>query len=193
MVATMSVYFDFGGSNGTPGTEQDVDALGPPRLRFKDADDATIDTNDKLVVPAAGTKYSYWKHIYLYCDAADSHTMNNFAIYSDGANGLGTGVDVKVGLQFPTKTNASSAGYEVADTDDEDLVSDHTGISSVASIFNYTSGEANDLDVTCGESGSAIDAVGETTNYVLTEMEVINTASPGDCPDEDGWFSYDEA
>ena len=45
MVATMSVYYDFGGTNDNPGTEQDIDALGPPRLRFKDADNATIDTN----------------------------------------------------------------------------------------------------------------------------------------------------
>ena len=45
MAAVMDVYFDFGGSDTSPGTEQDTDALGPPRMRFKTADDATIDLN----------------------------------------------------------------------------------------------------------------------------------------------------
>ena len=192
MVATFSVYFDWGGTDGTPGTSTDIDALGPPTLRFKNADDATIDANDKLVIPGAGTKYSFWKHIYLKCDDADSHTMNNFAIYSDGSNSLGTGIDVKVGLQFPTKNSGSSAGYEVA-AEDEDLVTDHSGISSVATIFNYTSGEATDLDITCSETSNVIDAANETTDYVLSQMEVINTASPGDLTNETGTFSYDEA
>lgn len=193
MVATFSVYFDWGGSNGSPGTNTDIDALGPPTIRFKDADDATIDTNDKIVIPGSGSEYSRWKHIYLLCDNADSHTMNNFAIYSDGANGMGTGVDVEVGGQFPTKNSGASTGYEVADTADEDLVTNHSGISTVASIFTYTSGEGTDLDVSCSESGSAIDAANETTNYVLLEMEVTDAASPGQASQETGTWSYDEA
>jgi hypothetical protein len=46
MVATVSVYFDHGGVDGTPGSNTDVDALGPPSIRFKAADDATIDASD---------------------------------------------------------------------------------------------------------------------------------------------------
>ena len=190
MVATVSVYFDFGGADTAPGTNQDVDALGPPSIRFKAADDATIDASDKLVIPAAGTIYSYWKHLYLYCDDADSHTLNNFKIYSDGNNGLGTGVDVYVGLEFPTKTHASDAGYEVADAQTE-ITAGHSGIDTSASIFDYTSGAA--LSVDCDEAGNAIDDTGETTDYVVAQMNVASTASAGDTPNETGTWAYDEA
>ena len=43
MVASTSIRFDFGGADTAPGTEQDIDALGPPTLIFKTDDDATID------------------------------------------------------------------------------------------------------------------------------------------------------
>jgi hypothetical protein len=192
MVATFDVIYDWGGTDGTPGTSTDVDALGPPTIRFKNADDATIDTNNKLVVPGAGTKYSYWKHLYLKCSNADSHTINNVAVYSDGSNSLGTGIDCVIGLQFPTKNSGASTGYEVAGADEE-LAAGHGGITSVASIFNYTAGEANDLDVSISESGSVINAANETTNYILMQMTVASTASPGDLTDETATWSYDEA
>jgi len=63
MVATMSVYYDYGGVDGAPGSSTDVDALGPPTLRFKNADNATIDTNDKLVIPAAAQNTVIGTHL----------------------------------------------------------------------------------------------------------------------------------
>lgn len=193
MAADMRVYFDFGGSDTSPGTEHDTESDGPPNLRFKTADDATIDTNNPIPIPTAGTKYSYWKQIYLYCNAAPSTKVDNVKLYSDGG-GFGTGIELKVGLQFPTKTAASDAGYEVAtgtpgDTGDE-MVAAHAGLSSSASIFGYTSGSP--LSVSIGEIGSLIDAQYETTNYVVMQMEVISTASPGDLTDETLTFQYDE-
>ncbi len=47
MVATVVVMFDFGGTDGTPGTQQDTSSLGPPNIRFKDAD-VVIATLDLL-------------------------------------------------------------------------------------------------------------------------------------------------
>jgi hypothetical protein len=190
MVATFNVYIDTGGSDANPGSSDSIDALGPPTLRFKNADNKTIDTNDRLVIPAAGTIYSYWKSIYLKCTAADSHTMNNFKIYSDGSNSLGTGIDVMIGLQFPNKNSGSSSGYEVANNANE-MVAEHGGITTSASIFNYASGTG--LTVTCSEAGNAIDAANETTNYVILQMNVASTASPGDLTNETGTWSYDEA
>jgi hypothetical protein len=189
MVATFSVYYDWGGSDGSPGTSTDIDALGPPTLKFKNADDATIDTNDPITIPAASTVYSYYKHVYLKCDGADSHTMNNFKLYSDGANGLGTGVDLYVGGQFPTKNSGASTGYEVGAA--SELVADHGGITTSASVFGYTSGSA--LTVSCSESGNVINAANETTNYVVLQMNVSSTASPGTTASETLTFSYDEA
>ena len=196
MVATVSIYFSFGGVDGTPGTEQDVDALGPPQLRFKLADDATIDTNDKLVIPAAGTNYSLWKQIYLYCDAADTHTLNNLKFYADGTNNFGTGVDLEVGLQFPTKNSGASTGYELptltGDSGDE-MVAGHTIITTKASVFGYTSA-APLTGPSISEAGNVINAVGETSNYLVLQMDVASTAGPGELPvDETLTIQYDEA
>ena len=196
MVATVSVYFDFGGADGAPGTEQDIDALGPPRLRFKLADNATIDENNKCIIPGAGLGpyYSFLKHTYLRLDVTDGHTLSNVKFYTDGTNNFGTGVDVKVGLQFPTKTNASNAGYEVAAgtaTSGEEMVANHGGITSSASIFNYTA--AAPLSISIGEAGNVMNAVGETTNYIVLQGEYANTASVGTTNQETGYLSYDEA
>jgi hypothetical protein len=189
--ATFNVMLDTGGTDANPGASTAIDALGPPNLKFKNADNATIDTNDKLTIPAAGTIYSYWKSIYLKCTANDSsHIINNVKIYSDGSNTLGTGVDLMVGLQFPAHTAAGHAGYEVANNANE-LVAEHGGITTSATIFNYNSGAG--LTVTIGEASSQIDAVNETTNYVILQMNVASTASPGTTTTETLTFSYDEA
>jgi hypothetical protein len=197
MVATVSIYFSFGGVDGTPGTEQDVDALGPPRLRFKLADNATIDTLNKLVIPsAAGTNYSLWKQIYLYCDDPDTHTLDNLKFYSDGTNSFGTGVDLQVGLQFPLKDHSSSGGYEIptltGDSGDE-MVAGHTIITSKASVFGYSS-VAPLAGPSISEAGNVINAVGETSNYLVLQMDVTDAASPGELPvDETLTIQYDES
>lgn len=197
MVATVSIYYDTGGSDAAPATETDVDALGPPNLRFKLADNPTIDTNDKLVIPAAGDYYSMWKQIYLYCDNPDGNTLDNLRLYSDETNNFGTGVDLEVGTTspFPEKTNTSDAGYEVAtktgDSGDE-MVANHAGVSAKASIFTYS--EASPLNLTISESGGVIDAAGETSDYVVLQMKISSTASPGELPvDEQLTIKYDES
>lgn len=194
MVATFDVIFDNGGIDGAAANQTDVDALGPPALRFKNADDATIDANDKLVVPGVGgTKYSMWKQILIKCSAADGHTMNNVAVYSDGACAWTTAkVDVNVALTFPVRTSTSDDAYELPAVDEEMDVN-HSGVTGTASFFSKTSGEATDLDVSINEVGNIINAVNETCNYVVLQMKVDDTADPGDLSDEDGWFSYDEA
>jgi len=170
--------------------------LGPPNLRFKLADNATIDANNKLVIPAAGTNYSLWKQIYLYCDNADSHTLDNLKFYSDGTNSFGTGVDLQVGLQFPTKNSGASTGYELptltGDSGDE-MVAGHTVITSKASVFDYTSA-APLTGPTISEAGNVINAAGETSNYLVLQMDVASTAGPGELPvDETLTIQYDEA
>ena len=194
--ATFSVYLDTGGSDANPGASADIDALGPPTLKFKNADNSTIDSNDKPTIPGAGSIYSYWKSIYLKCDAnADAHTINNVKIYSDGTNSMDDGggadsIDVNVGLQFPTKNSGSNAGYEVANNANE-MVAEHGGITTNASIFGYTSGAG--LSVSISEAGNVINAANETTNYVILQCEIKSDASAGATTTETGTWSYDEA
>lgn len=195
MAATVSIRFDFGGTDATPGTEQDIDALGPPRLRFKTADDATIDTANPCVVPAAGTNYSYWKQCYLYCDNADSNTLDNIKWYSDGTIGWGTGVTLMIGDELPVKNSGSDAGYEVATgtpgTTGNEMVAAHAGLTGSTDAASLTSGSP--LTVTISETDSHINAAGETTNYVVHQVNIITTASAGLTSSETFTFQYDES
>lgn len=194
MVAVFNVYFDFGGSDTAPGTQQNTDGLGPPRVRFKTNDNATIDAVDPIPIVAGQTKYSYWKHIYLKCATAPAVQVDNVKFYTDGG-GFGTGITLNVGEQFPVKNSGSSAGYEVADGTPGDtgaeVVAGHGGITSVVSAFGKTSGSPL-VGPSISESGSIINAINETTNYLVFQMAVIDTASPGNLDDETLTFQYDE-
>jgi len=193
MVATLNVYFDFGGSDNNPGTEQNTDGLGPPNIRFKTNDNATIDTNDPIPIPASGTNYSYWKQLYLYCSAAPDTQIDNIRFHTDGG-GFGTGITVNVADQFPVKNSGSDAGYDLATGTPGttgDVMTDHTDISSVTDAFTYTSGSKLS-GPSISESGNIINAIGESSNYIVFQMAVINTASPQDLANETWTFTYDE-
>lgn len=181
---------DFGGSDNSPGTSTNTDALGPPNIRFKRADNATIDTNNPCIVPTSGTSYSRWKQIYLKCTGAPNTQCDNFKIYTDGA-GFGTGITVNVADANPVHNSGATTGYDVSDTDDQAMASGgHTDVTTVTDLFTYTSGSPR--TVTCGETGSKIDATNETTNYLVLQMETISTASPGDLTNETISYQYDE-
>jgi len=189
MVATFNVMLDTGGSDNSPGASTSIDALGPPNLRFKRADNATIDSNNPCIVPAAGTSYSRWKSLYLKCTGAPSVQVDNVKLYTDGG-GFGTGITVKVGDQFPVHNSGATTGYDVADTDDQAMAGGHTDISTSTDVFTYTSGSP--LSLTISESGNIINATNETTNYFVLQMETTSSASPGDLANETFTLQYDE-
>ena len=193
MASVMNECFDNGGTDTDPSNETVVDTLGPPRLKCKTADNATVDNVNPIPKPAAGTNYSFLKQVYLKCATAPSSQCDNFKWYTDGG-GFGTGIALKVGNQFPTKTKLSNAGYEVAtgvvgESGDE-MISSHAGVTSSSDAFTKTSNTP--LEVSCGEAGNLINAVGETTNYIVLQAEVINTASAGAPSNETVTWKWDE-
>lgn len=181
---------DNGGTDTSPGASTNTDALGPPNVRMKYADDALIDSNDPIPVPAAGTKYSKWKSLFMKCTSPPNTQCDNFKFYTDGGN-FGTGITVRVGQQFPTKNSGSSSGYKVATPTDTAMLNNYTGVTSVADAFTYTSGSPLS-GPTISEAGNIINATNETTNYLILQMEVISTASPGNLTDETFTIQYDE-
>jgi hypothetical protein len=193
MAATLQEVFDNGGTDANPANETVVDALGPPRLKMKTADTSTIDNLNPIPKPAAGTNRSFWKQVYLKCSVAPSTQCDNFKWYTDGG-GFGTGIVLKVGLQFPVKTSINNAGYEVAtgaigETGDE-MVAAHAGLTSSGDAFGKTSGAP--LAVSCGEAGNLINAINETTNYIVLQAEVGTTASAGTPSNETVTWKWDE-
>ena len=192
MVAVFNIYFDFGGAVNAPGTQQNVDSLGPPNIRMKTNDNATIDSVDVIPIPSSGTNYSYWKHIYMKCATAPSTSVDNVKFYTDGG-GFGVGFTLKVGDETPEKTHSASPGYELATGTPGTtgtVMTSHANITASTDAFSFTSASPKSLSIS--EASSQIDAVGETTDYLVLQLEVISTASPGDLADETMTIKYDE-
>ena len=191
MVATVAVFVETG-PNATP-VPTDTTALGPPNIRFKTADDSTIDANNPIPIPASGTKRSFWKHIFLEVTAGTFTQIDNVKFFTDGT-GFGTGITVFIGDETPTKNSGSTAGYDQATGtvgDDGDELTTHVNITAKTEAFgNFTSGTPKTVSIS--EAGAIINAIGESTNYVIAQMDVASTAGPGDLPNETWTFQYDE-
>jgi hypothetical protein len=194
MVATLKVYVDFGGSNGAPGTTQDTSALGPPNVRLKTADDATIDLVNPIPIPASGTNYSFWKNCVIKCSVAPNTQVNNLKIYTGGSD-FGTGIITSIGNQFPAHTHLVTTGYFVGvgtvGTTGTELITGYTGITSKSNLFSYTSG-APLTGPSIGETGGNIVNIGDTSNYFVIQTAIGTTASPGLQAQQTITLQYDE-
>tara|TARA_R110000796_G_scaffold72230_3_gene163517 strand:+ start:1812 stop:2405 length:594 start_codon:yes stop_codon:yes gene_type:complete len=193
MVATVAVFFDFGGSNGTPATEQDTSSLGPPNLRFKTADDATIDNQNPIPIPSGSAINSFWKQIYLKVTGGTFTQIDNVKFYTDGG-GFGTGITTFVGDQLPVKNSGANTGYVVATgtvgTSGNAMVASHAGVSAQTDAFSFDS--SSPKSITISEAGGLMNATNETTNYLVCQMNVASTAGPGNLADETWTYQYDE-
>ena len=196
MVGAVSIRRSTGGTSGSPGTETDIDALGPPAFQGRSDDSPVSDATGDVQIPDSGTNYSYVASLYVYCDTAPDTQMDNFQLYSDGASGLGTGIGLVVGDELPTHNSGATTGYRPAtgipgSTGDEMVAGPYTGvITGVTSIFTYTSGSAKTL--TISEAGGIINGIGETTDYFVLQFTIASTATPHTSANETLTVQYDE-
>lgn len=162
MVATVQVVE----KNGAGGTATDKTS---GTVRFKNADDATIDNNNPMVIPAAGSDWSFEKWLRLNITVAPAVQLTNLKFYMDGANNFGTGVNLwaKAVTAYSTPAEGtSSAGYTNA--------------------FSYTSVSALSL------GAGPFTGTGEKGDHAVLLMEVASTATQGSLTAETATFSYDE-
>lgn len=164
MVAAMKIYeltATLAGTDKTGGT-----------VRFKLADDQTVDTNNPITIPVgANYRRSFTKQMRLYCATAPDTQVDNLQLYSDGTNSFGTGVSV----------NASNVGVT--------WVANATPAFAGQDLFGYTSATPLDMDVT---DSAVITATGFGGDIVKMQMVVASDASPGTLSAETVTFSYDE-
>lgn len=139
-------------------------------VRFKSANETTVDTNNRLQIPSGATIYSYTKNLQFYFGTAPSVDIQNLRAYSSGSNTLGTGVDVLYDTQtsFVTNTNASIGGTD---------------------IFTKTSG-AN-INMATFNAGPYT-GTGYKGDILRLQMSVANTAGSGAISPESITFAYDE-
>jgi hypothetical protein len=158
-------------------------------IRFKNADNATVDLGDPLVVPESGQEYSVEKWLRLQITDAGGFTqISNLRAYSDGANGFGAGVKLWYGV-------AGSYRQPIApDEGDDPPQADFVGSPTepMSDFFGTTSGGPIDLDgINSGpfSDGSPAEDIGD---FLVLVMEVESGATQGVLGTETLTFAYDE-
>jgi hypothetical protein len=151
-------------------------------IRFKAADNDTVDANNPLAIPGAGTIYSYVKQLRFYAATTPSNQINNLKFYTDSSNGFGTGVGLTAKtfvMQTGTATSGTTttltntgASFPTAGTGLTGFVLEITGGTNSGSGRRITSNTAT--VITVGTAfGSAIDA---TSVYRVWYYDPVNNA-----------------
>lgn len=162
----MAATVQIGEKNGAGGTFTDKTS---GTIRFKNADDATVDLNSPMVKPTSGTDYSFEKWLILKVTGGSYSQITNIKAYMDGSNGLGTGVGLyaKAVTSFATPAEATSA-------------------SGYTDAFTYTSGSPLSL------GAGPFTSTGEKGDHLVMMLTVGSTASGGLTPSETLTIAWDE-
>jgi hypothetical protein len=144
-------------------------------VRFKVADNATVDGNNPIVVPGSGTAYSYTKKLRAKMTVAPNTNVSNLRWYADGANSFGTGIGVTVKNLGTTW----AANYITAQSGGSDLF----GYTSAAPLSGCTTDTGPWLPASNGNF------IGD---LIELQMTVASTASNGALSAETLTLAYDE-
>lgn len=142
-------------------------------IRMKSADSPAVDANNSIVIPGSGSNFSFEKWLRLSVTVAPDNQIENVQAYSDGGNGMGTGVS----MHFKT-AGAYATPQQPADA---------TGFSD---FFATDSGSPIDMDA---NNAGPFTGTGDIADYLVLLLEVDNTASLGNTPQETLTFSWDES
>lgn len=152
--------------NGAGGTPTDKTS---GQIRFKNADNATVDTSNPMVKPGSGTDYSFEKWLRLNVTGGTYTEITNIKAYMDGASGLGTGVTLyaKAVASYATPAEA-------------------TGTAGYTDAFTYTSGSPLSL------GAGPYTSTGEKGDHLVMMLAVGTTASGGITSSETLTVGWDE-
>lgn len=178
MAATVTIR-RWTGSSGAP-TKTDITSINT-RANAEDAH-STAGTSNSILIPSSGTNYSFWVSSRLSVDAITSGTVNNIKWYTDGANGLGTGVTCKTNTasSYVQATGTTGTTGNILNT------TNHTGLAGATSdAFGFTSGSPKSVTGTTTSTGDLGD-------FVVYQIEVASTAGSGATPSETFTWQYDD-
>ncbi len=147
-------------------------------VRFKNADDAIVDTANPMVIPTGSPDFSFEKWLRFRVTVAPDTQIDNLEVYSDGTTAnFGTGVNTYA----KRVTSFSTLGpQEIATT------TSYTGAGG-GEFFTLTS--ASPLDMS---SNATITTTGEFGDHLVMKLSVDSTASQGALTPETLTFRYDE-
>lgn len=148
------------------------------------AEDAhsTAGTSNSVLIPGAGTNYSFWVVTRLDVTAISGGTVNNIKWYTDGANGFGTGVTCKGN----TATSYIQATGTTGTTGTQLTTGNYSTVTTPVDVFTFTSGSPKSVT----GSTAAVSAV--FADPFVYQIEVGTTASSGATAAETFTYQYDD-
>ena len=167
---------------GTAGSETKTDVTSINSRMNAEDNHSTAGTANSILIPSAGTNYSYWASFRLQITAIVGGTVNNIKFFTDGANSLGTGVALKVNTAtgYVQATGTAGTSGNQLNTTNHNLLA-----GAPVDAFTYTS--SSPLAV----SGSS-STTGDVGDFVVLQIEVSTTASSGATPQETMTLRYDD-
>lgn len=143
-------------------------------VRFKTADNATVDLLNPMVKPAAGVNRSFQKWLRLNISVAPAGSITSPRFFTDGANS-NTGVTM-----FISTTNPGTFSTPALETTD-------TGYTDA---FTFTSASTKALDAV---NAGPFSSTGDFGDYIKMAMKIDTTVSaPGTLTGETLTFQWDE-
>jgi hypothetical protein len=160
-------------------------------IRFKNADDATVDLNNPLIVPTADREYSYQKYLRLRDNGDDYTQIDNIRAYSDGQGFQGQSPETEK-IWY-----ATSAGYTAPEVPTETVDPPeypNTGSPTVAMLDFFATTSASPIDMDGAfpgpyTPGSPLEFIGD---FLVLVMEVEVGATNGLLTAETLTFAWDE-
>lgn len=152
--------------NGAGGTATDKTS---GNIRFKNADNSTVDLVNPMVKPTSGSDFSFEKWLRLNVTGGTYSQITGIKAYTDGSSGLGTGVNLwgKAVTTFATPVEpTATTGY--------------------ANMFTYTSGSPLSL------GAGPYTGTGEKGDHLVMMVEVTSAAAGGLTPSETLTIAWDE-
>jgi len=150
-------------------------------VRLKNADNATVDTADPLVVPGAGQEYSFEKFLRLEATVAPDTEITDVEFFMDGSNDYGTGVKL---------WGRAIAAYATPAVPPEGVDPPEFPVNGTPAAgtdaFSWTSGAPVSL------GAGPFTGTGDLADYVVLVMEVEPTAANGSLTAETATFRWDE-
>lgn len=151
-------------------------------VRFKNADDANVDTNDRLIIPTSNTEYSFRKMLRLRLGFPADTDVDNLQAYTDGAKGW----ELAVSAWYARKS-VYAVGTVPTETNDPPQ---WPTTAAMTDLFTATTGSPIDMDgFNPGPYTSGSHQIGD---YLGLVMQVELSATQGTLTAETLTFAFDE-
>ncbi len=174
MVATVIIEeLNTGGETATNKTSGTV--------RFKNADDALVDTNDRLIIPTADTEYSFRKMLRLRMTVKPAVDIDNLQAYTDGSKVW----ELAVSAWYARKS-AYAVGTVPTESNDPPQ---WPSTAAMTDLFTATTGSPINMDEF---NPGPYTSSGQMGDYLGLVMQVEKSATQGSLTAETLTFAFDE-